>query len=909
MALSHAIYQPTSRGISSFDIFRVSFALLLIFSLVLSTDMAGFTTTQTVPAQSSSGRYVPGSFMPGEVVVKFKEPVGGTRVNNMGLNPDRLLQDSVNKTYGLTGYQELDQMPGYYRFLARPDSNMEKLIAAISLDPQVQYAEPNYIVHANGNPPDDPFYTQTYTDTSGYPQSRQWYLSKIGITELWNVVTGTNYTIAVLDTGVNPFHEDLCFTSPGYTFITNTVTNYDNPFNAYCGKYNWPLGYTFTDNSSFAGALDDNGHGTAVAGIIGANTDNGTGIAGINWNAVILPVKVLDANGNGTVTTVSQGLRYAANQGARIINLSWSVEASVAPSSLQDSINYAQSRGALIVASVKPVTRGTNPFPPSTNITSFPAAFPGVIGVGATDEFDNVIDSGYSDYISVVAPGKDIFTTYCDFVTPLHKGDKVEVGSLVPNGPDQFPDPTTRIKQYSVTQLTTKYAYADCSNPDPQKYPVTTKNSVILDPCTLGNIFSCAVSENTQSLPDGDPIVIDSPPVSVTGGSIITRTTTIFKNQVNFKSYYAFVDGSSFSAAIVSGLASLILSANPGLSNAQVKTLLESTTDQLLPSQVTNGQQGHGRVNAAKIAQAIIQGGTVIPQPPTASGVRGTVTGIDDPANTELNLDPANLTVTPNPDGGFLFDNLAAGTYYLRLRVKSSGRIMGPVKIMLTGAVGEEFNVTFDVNANLITCGPGSVCPTNGPDPNAPNGAFNRASPMPGSLYFTETGHNISNGFKDYWIKNGGLSIFGYPLSEEFTEVSPTDGRTYTVQYFQRNRFEYHPEKQPPYQVLLGLLGSEATTGKIDFPPVDPIPPTANAVYFSETGHTLKNQFLAYWKANGGLAIFGYPISEAFQDGPYYVQYFQRNRFELHPENYGTPYEVLLGLLGTDLARNRGYIP
>jgi hypothetical protein len=108
---------------------------------------------------------------------------------------------------------------------------------------------------------------------------------------------------------------------------------------------------------------------------------------------------------------------------------------------------------------------------------------------------------------------------------------------------------------------------------------------------------------------------------------------------------------------------------------------------------------------------------------------------------------------------------------------------------------------------------------------------------------------------------------------------------------------------------LLGLLGSEATTGKVEFPPVDPIPPTANAVYFSETGHTLKNQFLAYWKANGGLAIFGYPISEAFQDGPYYVQYFQRNRFELHPENYGTPYEVLLGLLGTDLAQNRGYIP
>jgi hypothetical protein len=69
----------------------------------------------------------------------------------------------------------------------------------------------------------------------------------------------------------------------------------------------------------------------------------------------------------------------------------------------------------------------------------------------------------------------------------------------------------------------------------------------------------------------------------------------------------------------------------------------------------------------------------------------------------------------------------------------------------------------------------------------------------------------------------------------------------------------------------------------------------------------LRNQFLAYWQSKGGLAIFGYPISEPFQEGPYIVQYFERNRFELHPENAGTPYEVLLGLLGTDRARARGF--
>jgi hypothetical protein len=77
------------------------------------------------------------------------------------------------------------------------------------------------------------------------------------------------------------------------------------------------------------------------------------------------------------------------------------------------------------------------------------------------------------------------------------------------------------------------------------------------------------------------------------------------------------------------------------------------------------------------------------------------------------------------------------------------------------------------------------------------------------SVYFRETGHNLANAFLDYWQRNGGLAVFGYPISEEFVEISPTDGREYTVQYFERNRFEWHPERQPPYNVQLGLLGVE----------------------------------------------------------------------------------------------------
>lgn len=77
------------------------------------------------------------------------------------------------------------------------------------------------------------------------------------------------------------------------------------------------------------------------------------------------------------------------------------------------------------------------------------------------------------------------------------------------------------------------------------------------------------------------------------------------------------------------------------------------------------------------------------------------------------------------------------------------------------------------------------------------------------SHFFTETGHNLANGFFDYWLRNGGLAVFGYPISEELVETNAADSKQYTVQYFERNRFEFHPEKQPPYNIQLGLLGVE----------------------------------------------------------------------------------------------------
>jgi polysaccharide biosynthesis protein PslG len=163
-----------------------------------------------------------------------------------------------------------------------------------------------------------------------------------------------------------------------------------------------------------------------------------------------------------------------------------------------------------------------------------------------------------------------------------------------------------------------------------------------------------------------------------------------------------------------------------------------------------------------------------------------------------------------------------------------------------------------------------------------------------GDYVFNETGYAVPGVFMDYWRAHGGLAIFGYPLSP----VQEEGG--YQVQYFERNRFELHPEHAgTASEVELGLLGAYLTTGRT-FATRDPVAETATQKYFVQTGHLLQGVFYSYWSSHGGLGLFGYPISEEIQEGGFTVQYFQRNRFEYHPEHAGTPFEVQLGLLGRD---------
>ncbi|MDI3339519.1 MAG: cellulase family glycosylhydrolase [Sphaerobacter sp.] len=204
----------------------------------------------------------------------------------------------------------------------------------------------------------------------------------------------------------------------------------------------------------------------------------------------------------------------------------------------------------------------------------------------------------------------------------------------------------------------------------------------------------------------------------------------------------------------------------------------------------------------------------------------------------------------------------------------------------------------------------------------APVGAVQAANPsapqdreMP--RYFPETGFWVQGPFRAYWETRGGLYIFGYPITGVFEQ----DG--FLRQYFERAVFEYHPEfGGTPYEVLLMRLGAIRVEGRESEPVFQPIPAFANSAdhrYYRETGHSLSYGFKHFWDANGGLMNFGFPLSQEFDeqnqpppagDGQVHtVQYFERARFEWHPEYRGTPYEVLLGLLGREYLQVRGAPP
>jgi glucose/arabinose dehydrogenase len=185
-----------------------------------------------------------------------------------------------------------------------------------------------------------------------------------------------------------------------------------------------------------------------------------------------------------------------------------------------------------------------------------------------------------------------------------------------------------------------------------------------------------------------------------------------------------------------------------------------------------------------------------------------------------------------------------------------------------------------------------------------------------GRRCFAETGFCIEGRIRQFWEQNGGLPVFGFPIGPQGEER--IEGQPLQVQWFERNRLELHPENTRPYDVLLGRLGADRLQQQgrdwLTFPKSEA---RTGCRFFPETGHNVCGPILASWLASGlefdgrrgtseaeSLALFGLPLSDAQEEdtpaGKFTVQWFERARFELHPENQ-PPYDVLLGLLGSEL--------
>jgi hypothetical protein len=202
--------------------------------------------------------------------------------------------------------------------------------------------------------------------------------------------------------------------------------------------------------------------------------------------------------------------------------------------------------------------------------------------------------------------------------------------------------------------------------------------------------------------------------------------------------------------------------------------------------------------------------------------------------------------------------------------------------------------------------------------PQSPNLQAKSDNPVPAPAeistgrfrYFPETAHFLRGVFLTYWETHGATAILGLPLTEALMEEGMA------VQYLERARLEWHPENpEVRNQVLLARLGAVALEARgVQFPPQPEGANTPTSHFFTETGHNLGSGFLSFWLKNGGLAVFGYPLSEEVvevneADGNQYtVQYFERNRFEWHPERPSAD-NVQLGLLGTEYARLEGLNP
>ena len=301
-------------------------------------------------------------YAPDQILVRFS------------LGVSALTMARIHHSNGAVLIREIPQIG--VQVLRVPSERVPQMVAAYSRNPNVLYAEPDYIAHALEDPDDSYFAKQWGLDNDGqaYKDSISGTVdADIDAPEAWDVTTGDpKVLIAILDTGIDQDHEDL-----------DKIVANEN----------------FTDSVTVE---DCYGHGTHVAGIAAGATNNGTGVAGVGYNSALMNGKVLNDHGFGYYSWIAEGILWAADHGAKVINMSLG---SPFPSrTLEDAVNYAWDHGVVLACAA-----GNN----GDRSPTFPAKYENCIAVAATDDDDARADfSTCGSWIDVAAPGVDIYSTF-----------------------------------------------------------------------------------------------------------------------------------------------------------------------------------------------------------------------------------------------------------------------------------------------------------------------------------------------------------------------------------------------------------------------------------------------------------------------------------------------------------------
>ena len=280
------------------------------------------------------------------IVLDFREDVPAAEIeSNVNLLARKYnLEPRLNSEFSVADHV----------YIAKGDRKTINELKKLGIGKLTEFIEPNYI-YKSSEVPNDPDY------------SKQWNLRSINVESAWDETKGSGITVAVIDTGISPVPDlkDTQFVA-GYDFVNDRIE-----------------------------AFDDAGHGTHVAGTIAQSTNNGYGVAGIAYEASLMPLKVLGASGGGTVADIAEAIRFAADNEADVINMS--LGGAGESKLMEEAINYAHQKGVVLVAAAGNANQ---------NSASYPARYPHVIGVAALDSAG--IKAPYSNFgagVDISAPG------------------------------------------------------------------------------------------------------------------------------------------------------------------------------------------------------------------------------------------------------------------------------------------------------------------------------------------------------------------------------------------------------------------------------------------------------------------------------------------------------------------------